>query len=577
MVYKIQRLLFLLAVLPSLAQTNSLNNEDLSRLSYDELYQIMVSESDSVLLNSTFKIYVKKAINKNDTLQLAQAYRLRSYNLAYPEGIKSVDSSMTIAKTINHIDKKDFDEFMALAHYTKGALFYTNDMNYPAVEECIKSYQYARKTDNKKLVVNILIFIADIKAVYGQEDEAILLQRQTLNFLEANKTTIEEYENYYYYWTEQMSRCFLFSKELDSAAKYIDIGILLAKKTNDEKQLRSFKIQQSKLNFYLGNFEASKDSLNKYIEEQNGQSMYLEERNELSIADDLFYLGMIEGEYGNTSKKKQYFLKIDSIIKSKNYPLRDNFNEVYQFLLKEAISENDNLKTNEYLHRLVYYDSLLLTTQKQLREITLKKFDLPMQEEEKQMLGDIISTKSKWLTWFYVLSGIMLIGLSAYYTKYSRIKKRLAYALSHRIDLDIPTLLPERQEADDNKLDEEIVAKVLRNLKDWEEQKGFLDSNLTQQTLAKELNTNSAYLSQVINVHKKQNFASYLKDLRITYAINDLKSNPGIVQTKSMVQIAEMYGFNTVGVFSKAFKDKIGVTPGVFFKRIIEHSQRKIS
>jgi len=143
--------------------------------------------------------------------------------------------------------------------------------------------------------------------------------------------------------------------------------------------------------------------------------------------------------------------------------------------------------------------------------------------------------------------------------------------------LDIPTLLPERQEADDNKLDEEIVAKVLRNLKDWEEQKGFLDSNLTQQTLAKELNTNSAYLSQVINVHKKQNFASYLKDLRITYAINDLKSNPGIVQTKSMVQIAEMYGFNTVGVFSKAFKDKIGVTPEVFFKRIIEHSQRKIS
>lgn len=562
-----QILFFLIAALPCLAQTNSNHTEDLSSLSYDELYRIIVSETDTVLINGGFEAYVKKAQAEGDTLELAQAFRLKAYDLDLSEGIKNVDSAIAIVNSIQKIKKVDLDEFIALTHYTKGALYYKSDMNYRALEESIKCYQLAKNTNNKGLVVYALIFITDIKSVYGQEDEAILLQRKTLEFLKKNRSNIHNYDALYLSWTEQMSRGFLFSKELDSAAKYVEHGTSLALKANDQTQLYIFRIQQAKLNYYLGNFRKAKDTLIKYIEK----------RKDLRMADDLFYLGMIEGEFGNDTKKKSYFLSIDSIVKVNNYPLRDNFNEVYQFLLKEAIKENNTFKTDEYLNRVVYYDSLLLSTQKKVREITLKKFDLPLQEEEKQLLGDIISTKSKWLTWFYVISGMMLIGLSAYYIKYSQVKKRLAYVMDHKIDLENPTLSPERNETEDNKLDKKVVSKVLRNLEDWEEQKGFLDKNLTQQTLAKELNTNSAYLSQVINAHKKQNFVSYVKDLRITHAINDLKVNPEIVQTKSMIQIAEGYGFNSVGVFSKAFKDKIGLTPGVFFKRIIELEKHRTS
>jgi len=157
----------------------------------------------------------------------------------------------------------------------------------------------------------------------------------------------------------------------------------------------------------------ARDTLEKYLNKENGTSK----------ADIQYYLGMIQGKLGNVDVKKKYFDSYDSIMGVFNYPLFDNSNEVYQFLLKDALNNNDKTTSDAYLVRLVYYDSLLQSTQKNLREITLKKLDLPMQEEEKQMLGDIISTKSKWLTWFYVLSGIMLIGLSAYYTKYSRIKK----------------------------------------------------------------------------------------------------------------------------------------------------------
>nr|WP_292962910.1 MULTISPECIES: helix-turn-helix transcriptional regulator [unclassified Allomuricauda] len=126
-----------------------------------------------------------------------------------------------------------------------------------------------------------------------------------------------------------------------------------------------------------------------------------------------------------------------------------------------------------------------------------------------------------------------------------------------------------------SKIKTELFFEIVEKLGSWEEQSGFLDNKVNLQRLAKTLHTNSTYLSKVINTHKNKNFASYLKDIRITYAINHLKENPKIVKTKSMIQIAEMYGFNSISVFTKSFKNKTGVTPGVFFKRILEDEWRK--
>ncbi|MBO0340901.1 helix-turn-helix domain-containing protein [Flagellimonas profundi] len=128
-----------------------------------------------------------------------------------------------------------------------------------------------------------------------------------------------------------------------------------------------------------------------------------------------------------------------------------------------------------------------------------------------------------------------------------------------------------------SKIKIELILEISRKLGSWEEQKGFLNNKVTLHSLSETLHTNSTYLSKVINLHKNKNFSSYLKDIRITYAINHLKDNPDIVKTKSMIQIAEMYGFNSLSVFTKSFKNKTGVTPGVFFKQILEDEWRKSS
>ncbi|WP_417870670.1 AraC family transcriptional regulator [Flagellimonas ruestringensis] len=46
--------------------------------------------------------------------------------------------------------------------------------------------------------------------------------------------------------------------------------------------------------------------------------------------------------------------------------------------------------------------------------------------------------------------------------------------------------------------------------------------------------------------------------------------------TESIIQIAKMYGFNSLSVFTKTFKNKTGITPGVFFKRLLEDEWKNL-
>ena len=117
-------------------------------------------------------------------------------------------------------------------------------------------------------------------------------------------------------------------------------------------------------------------------------------------------------------------------------------------------------------------------------------------------------------------------------------------------------------------IDRSVVKSTLLKLDQWELEHGYLDNTIDQNKLASTLETNSTYLSKIINVYKNQNFSNYLKDLRISYAINFIKKNPDLVKTHSLIQIAEQFGFNSIDVFVRAFKAKTGITPATFFKQL---------
>src|SRR5690606_14623444 len=93
------------------------------------------------------------------------------------------------------------------------------------------------------------------------------------------------------------------------------------------------------------------------------------------------------------------------------------------------------------------------------------------------------------------------------------------------------------------------------------------EKKYTLNSLAKELNTNSTYLSKVINSSMQVNFSNYLNNLRVEYAIEKLAKSEKF-RSYTIKAIAEESGFSTAQSFSTAFYKITGIYPSYFIKRL---------
>ena len=95
----------------------------------------------------------------------------------------------------------------------------------------------------------------------------------------------------------------------------------------------------------------------------------------------------------------------------------------------------------------------------------------------------------------------------------------------------------------------------------------YKNSNVSIQNLAKEFNTNTKYLSLVINEYKSKTFINYVNDLRVDNIIIELKQNKNL-RKYTVVALAEEAGFNTAESFSNAFYKRTGIKPSFFVKEL---------
>ncbi|MCD9855039.1 helix-turn-helix transcriptional regulator [Epilithonimonas sp. JDS] len=110
---------------------------------------------------------------------------------------------------------------------------------------------------------------------------------------------------------------------------------------------------------------------------------------------------------------------------------------------------------------------------------------------------------------------------------------------------------------------------LLEKLELFERNEEYTDSSISLNQLAENLNTNTKYLSEIINTHKNKNFHSYINELRINYIINKLKNNPVYLKYK-VSHLAEEAGFSSHSLFSTVFKQVTGNSPASYIKLIIK-------
>lgn len=118
----------------------------------------------------------------------------------------------------------------------------------------------------------------------------------------------------------------------------------------------------------------------------------------------------------------------------------------------------------------------------------------------------------------------------------------------------------------------ETESRILARLHKFERSNTFTNRNMSLPFLASHLDTNTRYLSHIINTHKEKDFNNYINELRINYIITKLKNEPKYRKYK-MATLAEETGFSSLSKFTTVFKKVTTVSPALFVKYLKEDEE----
>ncbi len=216
------------------------------------------------------------------------------------------------------------------------------------------------------------------------------------------------------------------------------------------------------------------------------------------------------------------------------------------------------MKTTDILFAIIY---LCIPTNMYATAIQIDK--------TQQLVNNLLEKQQEFEIRIYVLAAIIVVlilvfGLLCFLNKKGEIRLQKIMRLLESQQVTSK----ETSDTNDHQLDIDpaIVATILQELKQFERERGFLLSKITLHEFAKELQTNTKYLSKIINTHKLKSFRNYINDLRIQYSIEKLKGSSNF-KKYTVKAMAKEAGFASANSFSKAFQKKTGETVSSFLKQ----------
>ncbi len=111
----------------------------------------------------------------------------------------------------------------------------------------------------------------------------------------------------------------------------------------------------------------------------------------------------------------------------------------------------------------------------------------------------------------------------------------------------------------------DLYIKAITNC--FEEEKIYLDPEITISSLSEKTGIPGHKISQAINETFKMNFYSLVNKYRIEHAIEILSNEKDQI---SIISVCFQSGFNSKSVFNKIFKSYTGKTPSLFRKEVLE-------
>lgn len=564
MIYSKYRKIFLLLLLFIILVSAKSQQKDLTKLSYVELKKTFWDNEENIKKQLPYaNAYLIKAKKENNPIEKARGSYLISLISTNEIAVRYLDSAIAYSKNLN--DSK----FPAYAYSGKGFVYKKQFKYKEAIDNFLIAESIAKK-NNPDLYYDTKFSIAVLRSEeLGEVKEALTLYKECLNYYSDKKVRDSEYSYSYQLLLFGLADAYKTLNISDSATFYNKLGYLESKATNSHHTNVLFILNEGANKVFTGNFKEALDSINKAFP---GIIFYKDKGNILAA---YYYTAKAYDGMNNKKEAVKNFIKVDSIYNI-NKRITPEFVSGYPYLISHFKKNGDKINQLKYLTRYMQIDSVLQNNYKELTKKLYKEYDTPYLIQEKESLIESLkkdNTKSYWSIGFLILIIIltMMFGFyqynlkKNYHTRFEKIMESLSG--SNETHSEERGLEINKSKTDTIGINEELINQILKKLTDFENNKGFLEPNITIQTLSSVFETNSKYVSKIVNIYKKKTFVQYINDLRIEYALQTLKQHNKL-RKYTIHALATEFGFNSAESFSTAFHKKTGIKPTFFIKQL---------
>ena len=510
-----------------------------------------------------------KKDNNKDLLYDGYYKIARIKNLKGENGHPYADSLIALVKN------KTYKNYPSNAYIIKGIL-YNNEGKY---KDALDQYSIALKhspKDDQEFFYRIKLLIGILKTATEEYKEALPLFKEYYDYQKAKIGTRHEDKGAYIGSIFSLANIYAKCELYEKSNELVALGIKECKKYKIYSQYNYLIMLKGINNYYLKNLPLSL----RYL--QSAERLLRKNKDYSNLSILYYFIGKVKHESHLEDEAIRYLIQSDSI----SYAIQDYSpvsRDGYEIIIDYYKKKGDIKNQLKYINQLIYADSAIAKTQKNLSKEIFKKYDTALLIKEKEGLIKTLNNRNSIYIWF-ILFLIICSGLFIYIIienrkkikKYEKHAKELLEKMDNRkiiITENEPFNAPKQDEEENKKhiSSHPKFQNIIQKIEIFEKNHSFLRKNITLDSLSKEFDTNRDYLSRLINELKGKNFTQYLNELRINYIVSELKTNEKM-RKYTIAAISEEIGFNNSETFTNAFKKITGTLPSYYIKLLNEEN-----
>lgn len=503
-------------------------------------------------------LWLSKAKKANNIAQQVQAYKALAY-VHQGQKIQYVflDSMVAIAKESRQ------DALIGQAYLSRGISLYQDFHHRQALDNYLWADAHILNTKNQYLIHKVKYQIAQTKYQLGFYDEAIALLLPCKTYFSTQND--RAYLNTIY----ALSLCYNGQGKFVQARNFIREGKDLCTIWQITELLPYFTLSESITDLGQKNYSAALSNASQAITALEDTS------DPANLAMAHFVAGKSNWILQNKAAAIENFKKVHQIFSSKKY-IRPELLQAYEYLVNYYKKQD---KATQALYYADYFLQAEVKTMHEYRYLSskiLRKYNPRQLQKE---LQELKQNQTRTKQWGYSLISAMSLSLllliyrtkkqrAFYHQKFEELMKK------NNLNTQKPIAKPIPYSQTELGFNEQLAQKLLKRLELFEARHEYIQPDMSLQKLADKLNTNQKYVTKLLSHYRGKGTIEYISDLKIDYILHKLQTDKKFRNYKNKSLGLEV-GFGSTQIFTRSFKERVGMPPTVFISELNRLEQEK--